>query len=997
MSSSDLPGCRSQRRKHRRPLLQLAAIWILITLACQLPGQVISTPPFAPSRTPTPGSVAVARSTPPAQVAPEAVLPPTLVEVRPLQGSQLQQDEGFTLVFSLPMNHAAVEAAVQTSPTLPGSFRWQGDTEVTFLPESPLPVDSELKLTVSTAAQSQDGQPLARIVDLYYRTPPALMLASFQPAPDAQDIDPRGAVLVTFNQPVGGKSAPAALTLSPEVKGHGEWQSPSVYAFYPQPGLKGGSAYTVRLDPSLAARLPAGAEPAWQFTTRSPHLVSVDPSHTGSLLFPNAVFGFTFNEAVDRASLENHFTLIGADGFPVHGSFHWKDDSTQVTFDPDVLLLRGTAYYLTLTNEVVSAAGESFPELPLKASYLTAALPKLTAAQPVSGGILELKEGRGQVALQFNVPLAAQPLFDQVKLEPSVQDLSVALESRSSMEDTLTLSGSFQPNTRYNVTLSPDLTDRWNKRLGETIAYTFQTAPSQPGLSWVSGQPGTALHLRPDAAALSVKVVGLSALDISTASLSLDEYLGLATNPDNLRKLPESRWETTWTQPLTLVNEAAVVSVPFIADGSSLPSGLYAVRIASPGQQSAPFLVVSSGRYVSIQRSAGLVQVWAVDLEDASPVAGATVDLYDGQGKRVASLKTGSDGLGRLDLPEQSSAGMLYAVLGQPGGAGFGLAVSAAPDPNAGAKTIQSAPPSSASGRSFLETDRKTIRPGETLRFRLFAGAGMAGQTVHLRIWQEGGSTSLDEIPFVLSAFGTAGGVYTLPPDLSTGVLFLSLVGQPEVSTSLRIAAPVPTQARLSLSPDRQVVFPGQGLKASAAAVMNAGSVATGLDLNWRLLAFPEPDILPPGYQSGLAGWDWLEAGNQITPSSVWTELAQGSEETGLDGLAQIQVPADQLAALPAGVLTGVWRSWRICWGRMALPWLRPDHTWPTKLPPARLALCQRQVARRPVRSWVSPSLLPIWEEAPNPRRRSRQPSRRSPGRTARLPIRRRTPKPARC
>ncbi len=907
MSSKDLPGCRSQRRKHRRPLLRFAAIWILLILACRLPGQVVSTPPFEATRTAAPPTAAPAAAQSATILPSQGTPPPALVEVHPLQGSQVQPDEGFTLIFSQPMNHASVEAAVQTSPMLSGSFDWVGDTTVTFLPQTPFPVDSDLTLTVSAAAQSQDGQPLARMVDLKFHTPPALVLTSRQPAPDAVDQNPQGPISAAFNQPVGGEGEPPAFTLDPPVDGVGEWQTPSTYVFSPDPGFKGGQPYNVTLDPALAARMGASGavETSWRFTTLSAHLVSMDPGRQGLLLDPDAKFTFTFNQPVDRASLEDSFTLLGADGYPVHGAFRWNDDSTLVSFDPDVLLLRSTSYFLTLTNQALSASGEPFPELPYKASYLTVGLPKLIDAKPANAGTLLLQDGEGQVSMQFNVPLGDQTLDQRVTLDPAVERLSM-----SAAGDTLSLSGRFQPGTRYTVSLLPDLIDHWNKSLGETIVYTFQTSPSQPSLTLPAVQPGATVFVQPAISSVQVQSEGLIGLNLSAAGLSWMEYLHFAASPVSQWQLPEERW-SAWSQPLD--PGAATVDVPLTEDGGPLPPGLYVVRIAGESlplnKQPQPFLVASTNRSLILQREPGAAQVWAASLEDAGPVDGAEVAFYDGEGSPLGSLVTGSDGLGELESAELDKAGSaFYARIGKPGEMGFALALARVDAPKAGPKsapTIQSAP--SVNPGAFIETDREAYQPGETIHFRAFLGRGMDAQSPSVQLWQgefvgAEGVKPLAEMTPERTEFGTLSGSYTIPLDLTPGPLVVSAADPPAATKSLRIAAFETETIHLNLSARQQTLFPGQGLTVSAAARMDGGAAAGGIDLNWRLLAFPEPNILPQGYAGGALDWSWLDPGSQDGMTPSWAEVASGSGETNADGDIQIRVPAEKLSTLPSGV-----------------------------------------------------------------------------------------------
>jgi hypothetical protein len=73
---------------------------------------------------------------------------------------------------------------------------------------------------------------------------------------------------------------PAAFELQPAASGSGEWLNTSTYIFYPDPGLQGGTAYTVQINSELtgADGAPLESAESWSFTTAYPQLVSMQPA-----------------------------------------------------------------------------------------------------------------------------------------------------------------------------------------------------------------------------------------------------------------------------------------------------------------------------------------------------------------------------------------------------------------------------------------------------------------------------------------------------------------------------------------------------------------------------------------------------------------------------------------------------------------------------------------------------------------------------------------------
>ncbi len=247
----------------------------MLTFSCALPAGV---PVLQPEPTPT----AVQDFQEP--------LPPVLAEVSPLDGSQLGADEPITFYFSQPMDRNSVEAALYGLP--PGSHTWSDNSTLTFTPKGSFEADTEITVAILSSAKAANGLTFVEPVTLTYNTSPTLRAINFLPEPASQDIDPKAAVAVTFNQPVVPLGAdtdlPEAFSLDPSVNGHGEWLSTSTYIFYPEPALAGGETYTANLNTDLVSTTGApldlaGSSIAWSFETALPRLVSVEPSNEQTL------------------------------------------------------------------------------------------------------------------------------------------------------------------------------------------------------------------------------------------------------------------------------------------------------------------------------------------------------------------------------------------------------------------------------------------------------------------------------------------------------------------------------------------------------------------------------------------------------------------------------------------------------------------------------------------------------------------------------------------
>ncbi|HVP21100.1 MAG TPA: Ig-like domain-containing protein, partial [Anaerolineaceae bacterium] len=535
-----------------RLIAALALIVLLTGLACN------ATLPGVPTVTAVPQPTSGATPTLPPQPTPvPANLPAALVESAPLPDSEIGLKQPFIFYFNQAMEKGSVEAALQAQPPIAGSFKWLNDYSVSFTPDQPLPKDTPLTVTISTKARAANGLALNSPVELAYRTAAGFAAVERLPLPDANSVGPNDAIVATFNRaivPLGGNSSqtPAAFTLDPPGRGRSEWLNTSTYIFYPNPGLAGGVKYTVHLNKDLMSADGIGWAamplPDWSFTTRLPSLTQVQPADKSRVFLDDPIV-LTFDQAMDPASFSQNFTFTGPDGQPVAGKITWNDPATVMTFKPDNLLGRASIYTLSLSGKAQSSGGT-----PLGTDFtdkLTTVAPMAVAGMdPGAGSLLRVTNGFGSLHFFFTSPLPSSGSLDSYfSFDPPVDNFS----ANQSQEGTdLYLSGTFDGNTEYALTISSDLADRWGQKLKSPYTLNFKTASLDPALAIniADGYSGS-VFLTPDDTVLPAQATNIKNLAISYGSLSLNDFT-IAANIapfDRLQKFTGPRL-TKFKKPL---------------------------------------------------------------------------------------------------------------------------------------------------------------------------------------------------------------------------------------------------------------------------------------------------------------------------------------------------------------------------------------------------------------------------------------------------------------
>ncbi|MFL7868568.1 MAG: Ig-like domain-containing protein, partial [Anaerolineales bacterium] len=891
-----------QMRFHLLVYLILAA---LLTFSCALP----SLPTQQPQATPT--------------VPQQEPLPPVLAEVSPLGGSQLGPDQPITFYFSQSMDRASVEAALFGLPS--GSRAWADDSTLTFTPDPSYETDAEITVAILTSAKAANGMHFAAPVTLTYQTSSLLRPINFLPTPASQDIDPKAAVAVTFNQPVvplgtvpstparsalpgrasSGQALPEGFTLDPPVMGHGEWLSTSTYVFYPEPGLAGGETYTANLNTDLVSTSGAeldltGSSIAWSFETALPRLVSVEPSDEQTLAL-DPTFKLTFNQAMDPLSLENGFVLLG-DGIPIAGESEWNEDNTEMTFKPDEQLERSLTYTVSITKDAKAASGTPIA-LEQQYQYFTYGDFSVQGSEPANEGT---KAEQGSVRVFFTTPPKnVDDLEDYISLSPKLSNQGLYLDG-----STLNISGFYLPENEYTLTISPDLVDQWDQPLGDEFELTFRTPPAAPSLNvayW-----GNVYFVRPDEPVLHANATNIQRADVSVAPLTLSDFQ-LLTGPDGYEALqtfaPQN--PSTYSQIYRLEpSRSEPITLPLADD--ELAPGFYYVQANSPqlnqgvgrtdfnisaragGSSANTYLIVASNLNLTFKMGATDALLWVTDLRTNEPVS-APFTIYGSDGVTVVNAQTDESGLWHGGFSPQDNPGQTFTVvMSEPGEEDFGVAQTSW---NSGVGPWEfgiSSNPQPPEPEIYLYTDRPIYRPGQTVYFRGVARQAFNGRytlpefssvTLELR---DNNGRSLQTLDLPLSPYGTFHGEYQLSDEVQPGYYSLNNDDM-RAYLSFIVAEYRKPEIELNVAFGKEQVKAGEQIRAEAAAQYYFGSPAGDVDVQWTLYEQSTYFSLP-GYQTGVIDENWLVP-SWARDGNFGRTLGNGTTRTNPDGTLSLDLP----------------------------------------------------------------------------------------------------------
>ncbi len=873
-----------------------------ISVACSFPGfsnRLISKAPGSETTTPS------------APTATPQSLPPALLESDPPLGSLLPLDKPITLYFSQPMQRTSVEKALSGDPALIGNVSWSDDATLVLSPKASLIPDSDININIGVDAVAANGRALPEPIQLNFRTVSYLALAQSLPEPDAEEIDPTSAVVASFNQPVIALSAapedlPKAFTLSASgetsVKGKGEWLNTATYIFYPDPALQGGKRYTVSLNPQLKSTAGSVLESAlgWSFSTATPRLVSSSPENGFATAPLDSPVVLEFSQPMDSASVQAGFQLLDADKKAVEGNFSWDESGKVMTYTLSSLLDRDIDYSVLLSADVTAQGGTPLGSA-LESQFHTLPFLRVTGHDTIANAGL---------VITMSAPIRDDlegELKNFVSITPPLQNFNISTSEYFDIANNyyLHVSGDFQYETSYHLSISPDLPDRWGGKLGREFIYDFRTASASPNLVQLTS---TEVFLTPQDSGIPVMVTNLPGVNLTGGNVSVNDFIKMmGDNGYDFRQTYASADQQSWKQSFNLErNVSQQVALNISPNNNPLNPGLYYLNAQSDEltPTTYKYLLIVSNIHLTFKISATDVLVWAVDLRTNAPVAGTAITLYDTGGITLAAGQTDESGIFTSAIPEQTSLYSNYiAVAGNPGDDSFAVALSTWDTGISSGEFDIDASYQPPHLESYIYTDRPIYRPGQTVDFRAIVRQAYNGRytmpdfsttqgklpiTVYGELGQE-----LNKLDLTVSAFGSAHGEYIIPSGATPGYYRIACDLTDENDVIFQVANYRKPEINLQVDFTEDQALSGKTVKANIFARYFFDAPAGNTSLHWALYSSGAPFYIN-GYQVGSEDSDWLESyPNYYAYSGLGEIIAEGDAQTQADGTLTLDLPTD--------------------------------------------------------------------------------------------------------
>jgi len=805
------------------------------------------------------------------------------------------------------MDQPSVEAALSSDPAIAAEMKWEKDDVLIYRPLQQLQPEQTLRLTISNTAKAKNGLALAEPISLQYQAASYLRVTQRIPEINSQDVRADVAVVAAFNQPVvalgSQQIAPLALRLLSEegqqVEGSGEWLNTSTFLFRPATALMGGKSYQVLFDPNLKSANGAPLqfpEKEWTFSVAPPQVLEVHPTDGEGNVRLDSKVTISFNQPMQRASVEEKFALIDQEGSIVTGLFEWNEDSTQLTFTPSALLKRNQSYTVLLNGDA-QAVGQVALGKEMRASWQTLPAFEVQWTTPLDNGE---KPPYETVWFYFSSPLAEKSLEKYFRITPAVRNLSVWWDEQ---QWAVGISAFFDPSQSYTIEVSPDLPDAYGEKLGRTVQLTFRTAPLPPSVNFLV--PSSVMVLTSNESTLPAQATNLPRLRLSSGSLSLEEFIRIQA-PDNyslyrdFRSSDHQSWEQTFEMA---TNRNQRVDVKLQPDGQPRTPGLYYFDLEPPGEQaySYRYLIVVSDVHLTFKLSAEEAFVWATQKKDLSPLANAPIRIYDENGAIIAQGQTDSQGIFRKQFELLSDPWRnYYAVIDQPGNPSFALAM---PSWNAGVDSwdfdipFQFSPPSL---KIYFYTDRPIYRPGQTVYLRAIARQAFNARytlpeiaELPLRVLNPNGQ-EIAKLTLPLSEFGSASGEISLPSDAQPGSYLIQSPLAENQSASFEVAAYRKPQIDLTFEVEQEHLLAGEPIVVRLSAQYFFDAPAGRLPVQWSLYWQAEGEDLP-GYVTGQAEKGWFDSSYYLrmyAEMGLLTNLvSEGQSQTDPNGILTLTIP----------------------------------------------------------------------------------------------------------
>ena len=296
-------------------------------------------------------------------------------------------------------------ALVSIDPPVEGSFVWADARTLLFQPDYPGWQRGQQYMVVV------DGPAAGLTADHShtFTVEGQLEVAHVIPGDGDTGVPANAQLLVQFNRSVAALTvlqegpAPPVLEFDPPLEGTGEWLNTSLYRFIPD-DLQPSTTYSVRIPAGLtsAADGVLDSDFSWSFATIQPAIDRFEPGDGATHVEPDAPVVVTFNQPMDRSSVEAGLVLREAGGEGVPTASEWNDAGTVVTLTPNEPRALDTSYEVVAMAGLRGSGGGAMAS-DRRSGFTTIGLPRIVRTYPQSG-YTDAWPGNS-ISLDYNNPM----------------------------------------------------------------------------------------------------------------------------------------------------------------------------------------------------------------------------------------------------------------------------------------------------------------------------------------------------------------------------------------------------------------------------------------------------------------------------------------------------------------------------------------------------------------------------------------------------------------
>lgn len=731
---------------------------------------------------------------------------------------------------------------------------------------------------------------------------------------------------LTFNKPIaalGEGAAPQGFRITPAVPGEWRFIGSSSVELVPEGLLPFATSFEVSVAPGLSAidgsKLEQGY--SFRFDTLAPRLVSTIPESGWRWLPREPTLALIFNQPVRELDKHARVLVNGAEEpFTVAAVVDLARERAEKRKQkppPPSAWGQETRYELKLQRPLPQGAsvvvetraglrGEQGPlEAPPTQSRFSVAGPmRFTAARACTH-----EDGPcpyGPIVLSSTNEPELASLMAHVRLEPAaVLDAEDSSTFTSVDEGARTvLSARLRPGTRYELIVDAGVVDALGQG-APAFRAAVQLDDVEPGLRV---DQALALVERGPDAAFPVEAVNVAQVQAALTPFSIAQMA---------QSLGDPRWEAGVERVTRLVDTAntrnAGVRRPLPLDELFPPGAprLFRLELSAPEVEGGKHRVMGQVTDLAVHAKLGVTSslAWVTSVGQGTPVAGATVRLWDQGGRELAHATSDGDGVAHLPGVED----LLPPGRGETRWRPPFVLASAEKGGDVGvvASTWDEgvAPWSSNVGTSWegdmprpfgmVVSERGIYRPGDEVHVKGLLRVRRRGELrapaldseLELALHAGWGDEALQKLRVPLSRFGTFTGAFRIPEAGKLGwyrvVARTTIEGRRvDLSAELRVEEYRAPKFKVDVSTPRSTLLAGEPLEATVTAryLFGGGMPGAAVEASALRETFDFEPPGNPGFAFGMGVWGF----DDDEPGFSSDLLARARSTVGADGTAKV-------------------------------------------------------------------------------------------------------------